>query len=179
MRVQRASPGATGLAVQRVAALTLAHPDLAWSLRLVGSFRMEHPEDTDDPGTRTYRMTPLSVRVLAAHEVPVAVDEFLRAEPDLSAARARTTLEHLEQQHQGDLLAWAAGRGLVARVALPRTLDRHGLELCLLGDDGVRRVQVPVSTAPDGGTDLARQLGLSVPCTEAPAPCDAHHRDGE
>ena len=163
VRMADDADGVAGLGACRVGTLTVDVPDTIWSLRLVGSFRMERP---DASGVRTYRPIVLSMRAVGPTIVTIGVDEFARAEPDVLHAVAPAMLPHLESAHAADLIALARAHGHDAEVVTVRSLDRHGLDLAVLGTEGLSRLRMNFASGPlRAADDLGDALASLTPAT--------------
>lgn len=165
-----AEPAVAGLAACRVATLTVVDPATGQSVRMVVSLRMRRPDDT---GRRAYEPTLLSVRTSApraAAPVTIPVDAFLRVQGDPGRVRRRALLDHLESEHGDDLLARVRAEGHDADVVVPRALHRYGLELTLLGLDGVSRLRLAYAGEPgEQDADKHPVLTLETICGCTPS----------
>jgi len=99
-----------------------------------------------DESLCAYRLSLLSTRLVSATSVTVPLGEFQAAEPDPLWPHA---LAHLGEAHSAELLACVRAHGLPdAEAAVPRALDRFGLELAAIGEDGIRTVRLPFPGGP-------------------------------
>lgn len=164
IRLEGSAPAVAALAACRVATLTVAGRD-GWVLRLTGSFTMGRP---DASGIRTYTPTLLALRLVAPtgprDDVVVAVDSFLRARPDVFGEEAAAVLAHLGAVHAEDLLTRAWREGYDAAAVVPRSLDRDGVELAVLGVEGVQNWRVPFTTGSVDDAAGLRAAALPVEC---------------
>lgn len=135
--LEAASSAVPGLAECRVATLCVEAPDATWSLRLVVSLRMRRP---DDSGRRAYDVVVLSARIIGSKPCTIAVDEFLRSVPDVEHGRREALLAHLATAHGDDLMAHAHALGSRPEAVMAVRTGPSGLELALLGAEGVERV---------------------------------------
>lgn len=148
-----------GLGSCRVASLTIGSPDSVWVLRLGGSFK---PQPGERAGLRAYKPTLLSARVIGPRQVTIPLAEFLRADPDPLGGYAQIMVEHLRSAHAEDLLACVRAQGHVAEAVLPTGLDRHGIELCVLGAYGVDQIRLDFPNGPIRHLDELN-AGLHLP----------------
>jgi hypothetical protein len=124
---------------------------------------MEHPESTR---WRAYVPTLLSVRLLGESDVRVPVEEFLRAGTDPWRYRAGLVLDHLARSHGEELLGHARDRGHEVQLVVPVRLDPHGIDLALLGPDGVGSLRLPVTgEAARLPEELGHRVGLGSDCS--------------
>lgn len=106
------------------------------------------PRRGSKPGHRTYRLSALTVRLVGGTTHSIHPGDFEAARPDPLAGLGPAVLHHLEDAHAADLLAWVRAQGYEqAEAALPRSVDRYGIELAVLGSAGVQPVRL---TFPDG-----------------------------
>ncbi|MGJ9422119.1 DUF2470 domain-containing protein [Aeromicrobium sp. CF3.5] len=161
VRMSDDAAAVSGLGACRVGTLTVDAPGEVWSLRAVASFRMERP---DDSGLRTYSPIVLSMRATGPTEVTINVDAFSRAQPDVLRTIAPSLLTHLESAHAGELLAMARAHEGDAETVTVRSLDRHGLELAVLGPQGMGRLRMNFACGPlHDVSDLADALASLQP----------------
>lgn len=165
VRMSDDAAAVAGLGACRVGTVTVDVPDEVWSLRLVGSFRMERP---DASGLRTYTPIVLSMRVTGPTEITIGVDEFSRAQPDVLRTIAPNVLPHLESAHAAELLVMARAHDSDAQAVTVRSLDRHGLELAVLGEQGMSRLRMNFMSGPlHDVSDLADALASLEPAAPA------------
>lgn len=145
VRMSNDAAAVSGLGACRVGTLTVDAPGEVWSLRVVGSFRMERP---DASGLRTYSPIVLSMRATGPTEITINVDAFSRAQPDVLRTIAPGLLPHLESDHAADLLAMARAHDDDAEAVTLRSLDCHGLELSVLGQQGMSRLRMNFAGGP-------------------------------
>jgi hypothetical protein len=160
IHLEGSSPTVRELGACRVATLSVASPAPFRSLELTGPLR---PCRGTRPGHRTYRLSPLTVRLVGRTSHSLHVSDYHAAQPDPLAGLATEFLHHLADAHASDLLAWIRAQGYEnAEAVLPRGVDRYGIELAVLGTAGVQRARL---TFPDGPIENLEQApqGLLVP----------------
>ncbi len=102
-----------------------------------------------DERLSAYRLTLLSTRLVSTTSVTVPVAEFRDAEPDPLWRDAPAALTHLAEAHTAELLACVRAHDFPdAEAVLPRALDRFGLELAVITDQGVRSLRLGFPGAP-------------------------------
>ena len=111
-----------------------------------------------DGGIVTHRLTLLTARLI--HATPgttprtVPVHEFRRATPDPLWEQAPQTVAHLAEAHHAELLACVRAHGESdALGVVPTHLDSYGLQLAVLGQDGVRTIRLSFPGAPVSSMD--------------------------
>lgn len=165
VRMSEDGAAVSGLGACRVGTLTVEAPGEVWSLRVVGSFRMERP---DASGLRTYSPIVLSMRATGPTEITINVDAFSRAQPDALRTIAPGLLPHLESAHAAELLAMARTHDTEAETVAVRSLDRHGLELSVLSPQGMSRLRMNFASGPlHDASDLADALASLQPARPA------------
>ncbi len=165
VRMSEDAAAVSGLGACRVGTLTVDVPGEVWSLRVVASFRMERP---DDSGLRTYSPILLSMRATGPTEVTINVDAFCRAQPDVLRTIAPGLLPHFESAHADELLAMARAVDVDAETVTVRSLDRHGLDMAVLGSQGASRLRMNFATGPlHDVSDLAEALATLRPAEPA------------
>jgi hypothetical protein len=118
---------------------------------------------TEQP-TRDFVLSPLSARFYGTESVLVPMTDYLDSAPDPLAAHAAGTLRHLEGCHGATVLDAVRRRHRPhALAAVPRSLTRFGLEVSVLGADGVESLFLrfpdgPVADAQAASTALRRLL---------------------
>jgi hypothetical protein len=145
------------------------------SLHLTGTAKVREPLDER---LRAYRLTLMSTRLVSTESVTVPLGDFKAAEPDPLWRHAPQALEHLSQAHAPELLACARAHGLPeAEAVVPRALDRYGLELAVIGTDGIRTVRLPF---PGGPVSSLQEVtsGLRVLLTCRCGTCRHPRREG-
>ena len=96
----------------------------------------------------------------AGVRVDVPLAEYRAAAPDPLRREARGVLHHLEHGHMTDLIACVRMHGLPrADWVVPRGLDRYGLELLVLTNDGVAAVRLGF---PDGPVSSLEDVPASI-----------------
>jgi hypothetical protein len=160
LRLEDSSPTVRELAGRPVATLAVAGPEPFSRLELTGPLK---PCRTPHPGHRAYRLSPLTCRLVGATSVPLPLRDFHAARPDPLAGIAPALLDHLAQAHTSELLACIRAHGHDhAEVVMPRSLDRYGIELAVLGAEGLQRVRLPFPGGPIETLEHAPR-GLAVP----------------
>lgn len=150
VHLEESSPIVRVLGACRVATLSVASAAPFRSLELTGPLL---PRRGSRPGQRTFRLSPLTVRLVGGTSHSLHPSDFQAASPDPLAELAPAFLQHLTDAHASDLLGWIRAQGFEhADAVLPRRLDRYGIELAVLGSAGVQRVRL---TFPDGPIDRA------------------------
>jgi hypothetical protein len=142
-------PGSTMvrlLAWWPVVTVSVPGPGRFKALHLTGTATGHDPLDER---LRAYRLTLLSTRLVSTRSVTVPLGEFRAAEPDPLWRHAPQALEHLGQAHAPELLACIRAHGLPeAQAVVPRALDCYGLELAVIGHDGIATVRLPFPGGP-------------------------------
>lgn len=93
----------------------------------------------------------------------VDLDDYRAAEPDPLRADAPAILAHLRRDHGRDLTDCLRAQGhRQARWVEARSLDRYGLELSVLDDDGVARVRLDFPTPVRSLEDLGPGLYVAL-----------------
>jgi hypothetical protein len=160
VRLEDSSPTVRELAGPPVATLAVAGPQPFSRLELTGPLK---PHRASRRADRTYRLSPLTCRLVGATSVPLPLGEFHAARPDPLAGIAPALLDHLAQAHASELLACIRAHGHDhAEVVMPRALDRYGIELAVLGAEGVQRVRLPFPGGPIETLEHAPR-GLAAP----------------
>jgi hypothetical protein len=151
--VERSSPTVRELVACSLATLSVAGPSPFRRLDLTGPLKAYR---VGRPGHRTYRLSPVSGRLVGATNLPLALGDFYAARPDPLARDSAALLDHLAQAHAAELLACVRAQGhTYAEAAVPRAVDRYGIELVALGPAGVHRVRLPF---PGGPIDALEQV---------------------
>jgi hypothetical protein len=121
-------------------------PEPFRALHLTGTAKKSAPLDDR---LRAYRLTLLSTRLVSATSVTVPLGAFKAAEPDPLWRHAPEALAHLDEAHAPELLACVRAHGLPeAEAVVPRILDRYGLELAVIGGEGIGTVRLPFPGGP-------------------------------
>ena len=122
-----------------------------------------------------YRVALLGVDFIRPEQTPVGLAAFHAAQPDQLWGQGEQMLEHLEQHHSQELESCVRSHGMPeAGAVVARSLDRRGLELAVLTEDGVSAVWMPFLNGPvNSPAELAWQLRLCLTCR-----CRGHHGDG-
>ena len=163
IRLERSSPAVRLLASCPVATLSLPAPAPYRALDLVGPLNPCRP---GRDGTRTYRLSLLSARLVGTTAVPVPLSEFHAAAPDPLRGQASAALSHLEEWHAEELLACVRAHGCEeVQAVVPRALDRYGIELAVLCPDAVRRVRLDFPGGPVDNLDqVTTDLRILLTC---------------
>lgn len=169
VHLEESSPIVRVLGACRVATLSVASAAPFRNLELTGPLL---PRRGSQPGHRSFRLSPLTVRLIGGTIHSLHPSDFQAAKPDPLAGLAPAFLHYLTDAHASDLLNWIRAQGYEhADAVLPRQLDRYGIELAVLGAAGVQRVRL---TFPDGPIDNIEQ---APPGLSAPPGCH-HHGSG-
>jgi hypothetical protein len=116
------------------------------ALHLTGTARSHEPLDQR---LRAYRLSLLSTRLVSRASVTVPLREFRTAEPDPLWRQAPAALQHLGEAHAPELLACIRAHGVPeAEAVVPRALDRYGLEVAVIRQDGIGSVRLPFPGGP-------------------------------
>src|ERR1700712_4464135 len=84
-----------------------------------------------------YRVALLGVSFVRPRKAPVKLAAFPAATPDLLWGQGEAMLEHLSSRHAGDLEACVRAHGMPeAKAVVARSLDRRGIDLAVLTEDG-------------------------------------------
>lgn len=173
VRLGAASPVVREVGACRVVTLSVPAPAPFWRVELAGPLTASGPADA---GKRAYRLTPLACRLVGPHSVSLAPREFHEARPDPLRELAPGLLRHLADAHDQDLLACIRANDHVrARAVVPQAIDRYGVEVVVLCDDGVERVRLAFPGGPIDTLDQAPR-GLAIPLT---CRCRGHRRPSE
>ncbi len=166
VRVRPDSPAAADLLARPLATVQVGPPGAPPVLVQGGASRLP---GRDEQGRLAFRVEPGAVRVGARPSpVPVPVEDYLGAEPDPLRHEAPALLEHLRRGHAAALAACVRARGLhAARWVEPRALDRHGLLLTALCDDGVATVRLDFPAPVGSLAELAPGLRALLQCRGA------------
>jgi hypothetical protein len=121
-----------------------------------------------------YRVALLAVVFIRPEQTPVGLAAFHAAQPDQLWGQGEVMLDHLERHHNKELESCVRAHGMPnAGAVVARSLDRRGLELAVLTEDGVSAVWMPFLNGPvNSPAELAWQLRLCLTCR-----CRGHHGD--
>lgn len=113
----------------------------------------------DDAGGRaSFRLCLEEVRV-GPGERPVLPHDYERAQPDPLREEAPGVVEHLRAGHGAELAACLRAHGHAGvRWAEPLSLDRYGLEVAALRDEGVDVLRLTFPAPLEGLGDLDADL---------------------
>jgi hypothetical protein len=162
IHLETSSPTVRELTACPVATLSIAAPAPFRRLDLTGPMTPCRPAR---PGHRSYRLSPLSARLIGTTSRPLPLEEFHAARPDPLTGLATALLDHIAEAHAAELLACIRAHGHIeAEAVIPRALDRYGIETATLNPAGVQQVRL---LFPDGPIDTLEQvpLGLVLPLT--------------
>jgi len=159
LTVDGRSAAAGHLRLRPLGIVRVSPPD--WdTVTLQGKLRPLADDDGDATGLR-FRLEVGSVRVGRTQPQAVSLADYWSAEPDPLRQDAAAILAHLRQGHGEQLAACLRAQGLTtARWADARRLDRYGLELGVLEDDGVSTARLEFAAPVQRVQDLSP--GLSV-----------------
>ncbi|UAL28886.1 hypothetical protein K8W59_13810 [Nocardioides rotundus] len=173
VRLGAASPVVRELGSCRVVTLSVPAPAPFWRVELAGPLTACGPADG---GKRAYRLSPLACRLVGPHSVSLALRQFHEARPDPLRELAPGLLRHLAEAHDQDLLACIRANDYArARAVVPQAIDRYGVEVVVLCDDGVERVRLAFPGGPIDTLDQAPR-GLAIPLT---CRCRGHRPQSE
>lgn len=100
-------------------------------------------------GVRGYPVTVRSLEFTGAAPATVALAQYEAAAPDPFRHEAPAILHHLEHHHMAELTCCVQANGLTAaECAVPRRLDRFGLELLVLTSSGLAAVRLSFPCGP-------------------------------
>ena len=118
-------------------------------------------------GDRPYRLSLLSLRFEGLATLPVSLVEYHAASPDPFWRVSPAAIQHLEEAHSAELLACVRAHDVPGVLAVvPRRLDRYGLELAIVGEEGVSSVRLPFPHGPvDSFIELSGSLHAIFTCT--------------
>lgn len=101
------------------------------------------------PGVRGYPVTVRSLEFTGAAAAAVALAQYEAAAPDPFRHEAPAILHHLEHHHMAELTGCVQAHGITAaECAMPRRLDRFGLELLVLTPSGLAAVRLSFPCGP-------------------------------
>jgi hypothetical protein len=117
------------------------------------------PAASDDDSA-AYSVTLQSLEFTGATSAQVALSQYEAAAPDPFRHHAPAVLRHLEDRHMADLVRCVQVNGMTAaECAVPRGLDRFGLELLVFTPDGLAAVRLAF---PDGPVTSIEQVPASI-----------------
>jgi len=164
------SPTVRELGGCRVATLSVASAAPFRSLELTGRLA---PIRSTRPGHRAYRLSPMTARLTGTTTHLLNLSDYQAAQPDPLADLAPAILRHLADAHAPELLSWVRAQGhRHAEAVLPRAVDRYGIDLAVIGADGVQRVRL---NFPDGPIENPGQIRAGFPMVQA---CSCRDTDG-
>lgn len=147
LRLHPLSPLVTALTLGTGARVDVAAHAPFRSVSLSGPLRRQRTDPRD--GRILLRLLVREICLKATRPVPVPIHDYYTAEPDPLAGDAPAALEHLAEHHAYELTACVRANGYTdALWAIPRGLDRYGLELALLTRDGVTTTRLAFPNAP-------------------------------
>lgn len=158
--LREASPLAGVLAVRPLGTLRVA-PQGAEPTSLHGTLRRRPP--APGRGLVRFALDVQLVRVGHGRGEPVDLQAYRAAEPDPLRHHAPAVLAHLRRDHGQDLTEClrAQGHGDI-RWAEARRLDRYGLEVTVLDDDGAANVRLDFPTPVRSLGELRPGLRLAL-----------------
>lgn len=167
--LEPSSPTVSMLSRWPMATLVVAAPLPFRTLALTGAVRSGSDAG---PGARRFDLVPTSARLIGAQAHAISLEEFLRSGPDPLRREAPAILQHLETAHTAELLACVRAHGYVDTLAVvPRTLNRYGIELAALSQQGVQNVCLPFAGGPvDTLNDVEPGLRTVMMCRCRPRP---------
>jgi hypothetical protein len=115
-------------------------------------------------GSCRYRVEVLAVRLAMPHWQAVPVAQYHAAVPDPLRHDAPEVLRHLASHHGSELTACLRALGHDTRWAEPRALDRRGLDVLSVDDDGVQLVRLPFPEPVNSLRDLSTGLAAPLLC---------------
>ncbi len=147
VHLEESSPTVRELGACRVATLSVTSTAPSFRrLELTGPLLPHRPSR---PGHRSYRLSPLTVRLVGGTSHSVHTSEFQAARPDPLTALAPAVLQHLAETHVPDLLAWVRAHGHEdAQAVMTRSVDRYGIELAVLEGTGVEQMRLTFPRGP-------------------------------
>jgi hypothetical protein len=145
-------------------AVTVAATDPFEALELRGPVR--RVKAAHDERRLLYRMALLKVAFVRPRRAPVRLAAFHAAQPDMLWGHAQQMLDHLSAGHSAELTACVRAHGLPdADMVVARSIDRRGIELAVLSEDGVSAVWMPFLNGPvTNPSELAWQVKLCLTC---------------
>ncbi len=121
-----------------------------------------------------YRVALLGVNFLSPRQTPVGLAAFHAAAPDQLWGQGEIMLEHLQRHHAAELESCVRSHGVPqAQAVVARSLDRRGIDLAVLTEEGVTAVWMPFLQGPvTSPAELAWQIRLCLTCR-----CREHRQD--
>jgi hypothetical protein len=167
------SPLVERIAAQRLVTVTVAAQAPYEALALRGPAMPV--KSCGDERRVMYRVSLLGVDFVRPEQTPVGLAAFHAAAPDQLWGQGELMLQHLTRHHNEELEATVRAHGMPdADAVVARGLDRRGLELAVLTDDGVSAVWMPFVNGPvNSPAELAWQLRLCLTCR-----CRGHQGGG-
>lgn len=171
VHLEETSPVLRTLSKARTATLSVAGGEQFRSVDLIGLLM---PCRSELPGQRSFRISPLTVRLVGGTPCAIHPNDFQRARPDPLADLAPAFLQHLRYAHSTDLFGWVQAHGFEqADAVVPLRLDRYGIDVTVLSPSGVHSVRL---AHPDGPIESLDQM--SLPLSMSPR-CRDHESDIE
>ena len=145
-------------------AVTVAATDPFEALELRGPVRRVH--GAQDERRLLYRMALLKVTFVSPRRAPVRLAAFHAAQPDMLWGHGEQMLEHLSSGHAAELTACVRAHGIPdADTVVARSIDRRGIELAVLSEEGVSAVWMPFLNGPvTNAQELAWQVKQCLTC---------------
>lgn len=161
VHLDESSPTVRELGACRVATVSVAGISPFRRLELTGPLL---PQRESRPGERSFRLSPLTVRLVGSTSRTVGTAEFQAARPDPFTMLAPTVIEHLAHAHAAEMLAWVRAHGNEnAQAILPRSVDRYGIDLAVLDASGVQQMRLGFPGGPIQHVDEARSAWTNRP----------------
>jgi hypothetical protein len=149
-------PVTEALAASPLVTVTVPAPSPLGSLGLTGTVWPRAETD----GRLGYRLDLRSLRFGGAGGTPVPLAEYQTAAPDPLWRVAASAIGHLERGHMAELICCVRAHGMhQAEFAVPRGLDRFGLELAVISPNGVAAVRL---SFPDGAVSSLEDVPASL-----------------
>jgi hypothetical protein len=112
------------------------------------------------PDAPAYPVTLRSLEFTGSVPAQVALAQYEAAAPDPLRHEAPAILDHLEHHHMAELTGCVRAHGITAaECAVPRRLDRFGLELLVLLPTGLAAVRLAF---PDGPVTTIAAVPVSI-----------------
>lgn len=159
LRLPAASPAALTLSLRPLVTVAVA-PERHAPVILQGIVsRRREPDDA----LVTLELEVRGVRLGGPGRRTVPAGDFRAAAPDPLRAEAPAVLDHLGGAHADELVACLRAQGhRGARWVAPRALDRYGLEVAVVDDEGVRSVRLAFPRPVDDLAMLGPGLALAL-----------------
>lgn len=162
--LRHGSEAAVDLLRRPLATVTVAATGQPATVLAGGSSRLP---GRDAEGRLRFRVDPVSVK-LGPSPQPVALADYRAAQPDPLAPLSETLVRHVRLAHTDALLACVRSQlDPWALFVLPVSLDRFGLRLTVVSEDGVTdtRLAFPAPVGALGELPAGLRLVLTCPGT--------------